>query len=45
MTACQLTLALHEAGLGSTPYIGSWSEWIRDHTAHRGHCASRLTSG
>ena len=30
VTACQLTLALHEAGIGSTPYIGSWSEWIRD---------------
>ncbi|MCA1783129.1 MAG: sulfurtransferase [Dermatophilaceae bacterium] len=30
ITACQLTLALHEAGIPSTPYIGSWSEWIRD---------------
>lgn len=30
VTACQLSLALHEAGLDSLPYIGSWSEWIRD---------------
>ena len=30
VTACQLTLALHEAGVDSTPFIGSWSEWIRD---------------
>lgn len=30
ITACQLTLALHEAGIPSTPFIGSWSEWIRD---------------
>lgn len=30
VTACQLTLALHEAGIDSSPYIGSWSEWIRD---------------
>ena len=30
ITACQLTLALHEAGIASKPYIGSWSEWITD---------------
>lgn len=30
ITAAQLTLALHEAGIESVPYIGSWSEWIRD---------------
>ena len=30
VTACQLTLALHEAGVDSTPFVGSWSEWIRD---------------
>lgn len=30
VTACQLTLALASAGVASTPYIGSWSEWIRD---------------
>jgi thiosulfate/3-mercaptopyruvate sulfurtransferase len=30
VTACQLALALHEAGVGATPFIGSWSEWIRD---------------
>ena len=30
ITACQLSLALHEAGIGSVPFIGSWSEWIRD---------------
>jgi thiosulfate/3-mercaptopyruvate sulfurtransferase len=30
VTACQLTLALHEAGIESVPYMGSWSEWIRD---------------
>ena len=30
ITACQLTLALHEAGIASAPFIGSWSEWIRD---------------
>lgn len=30
ITAAQLTLALREAGIESVPYIGSWSEWIRD---------------
>lgn len=30
ITACQLSLALHEAGIESAPFIGSWSEWIRD---------------
>lgn len=30
ITAAQLTLALHEAGIDSVPYIGSWSEWIQD---------------
>ncbi|HHU11553.1 MAG TPA: sulfurtransferase [Intrasporangiaceae bacterium] len=30
VTAAQLTLALHEAGIESRPYIGSWSEWITD---------------
>lgn len=30
VTAAQLTLALHAAGIESVPYIGSWSEWIRD---------------
>lgn len=30
VTACQLTLALHTAGIDSVPYIGSWSEWIED---------------
>lgn len=30
VTACQLTLALASAGVASTPYIGSWSEWIQD---------------
>lgn len=30
ITACQLSLALHEAGIDAVPYIGSWSEWIRD---------------
>lgn len=30
ITAAQLTLALHEAGVESVPFVGSWSEWIRD---------------
>lgn len=30
ITAAQLTLALHEAGIESAPFIGSWSEWITD---------------
>lgn len=36
ITACQLSLALHEAGIDSVPYIGSWSEWIRDPERPRG---------
>jgi len=35
ITAAQLTLALHEAGIGSAPFIGSWSEWIQDPTRPR----------
>ncbi|MGA8046655.1 MAG: sulfurtransferase [Dermatophilaceae bacterium] len=35
VTACQLTLALHTAGIDSVPYIGSWSEWIEDPTRPR----------
>lgn len=37
VTACQLTLALHTAGIDSVPYIGSWSEWIEDPTRPRAH--------
>lgn len=32
VTACHTALALHEIGVDATPYIGSWSEWIRDPT-------------
>jgi thiosulfate/3-mercaptopyruvate sulfurtransferase len=30
VTAAQMSLALHEAGIDSIPYIGSWSSWITD---------------
>jgi thiosulfate/3-mercaptopyruvate sulfurtransferase len=30
VTAAQLALALHEAGLHAIPYVGSWSEWVAD---------------
>jgi thiosulfate/3-mercaptopyruvate sulfurtransferase len=32
VTAAQLALALHTAGIDAIPYIGSWSEWIADPT-------------
>ncbi|MEO7422945.1 MAG: sulfurtransferase [Ornithinibacter sp.] len=32
ITAAQMALALHEAGIEAIPYIGSWSEWIQDPT-------------
>ena len=30
VTAAQMALALHEAGIAAIPYVGSWSEWIAD---------------
>ncbi len=30
VTAAQMSLALHCAGIDSIPYVGSWSEWIED---------------
>jgi thiosulfate/3-mercaptopyruvate sulfurtransferase len=30
VTAAQMTLALHSAGITAIPYIGSWSEWVED---------------
>ena len=30
VTAAQMSLALHAAGIDSIPYVGSWSEWIED---------------
>ena len=30
VTAAQMSLALHTAGIDSIPYVGSWSEWIED---------------
>ncbi|WP_392545258.1 sulfurtransferase [Oryzobacter telluris] len=32
VTAAQMSLALHTAGITSVPYVGSWSEWIEDPT-------------
>ena len=32
VTAAQLALALHTAGIDAIPYVGSWSEWIEDPT-------------
>ncbi len=30
VTAAQMALALHEAGITAVPYVGSWSEWVSD---------------
>ena len=30
VTAAQMALALHEAGITAIPYVGSWSEWVTD---------------
>ena len=32
VTAAQLALVLHSAGIDAIPYVGSWSEWIEDPT-------------